>query len=203
MISIVLVSHSRKLAEGLLELLRQVTPPGVQIAQASGAGEGFDEIGTDAVHIAKTIQMIFSPDGVLVLMDLGSAVLSSEMALELLPDEMRGHICFCPAPFVEGALAAAIQAGLGGNLETICQESQKGLEAKMAQLSSPAVQPQEQVRVNSSSSEIETLELRATIRNRHGLHLRPAGPLCPGSRPLPGRDQRVEPDSQFRAGASK
>lgn len=174
MISIILVSHSRKLAEGLMELLRQVAPKGVQIAQASGIGESFTEIGTDAVHIAETIQAVFSPDGVLVLMDLGSAILSAEMALELLPEEMRGRICFCPAPFVEGALAAAVQAGLESDLQIICRESQKGLEAKMAQLSSPAVQSQEPTRANSATSGAETLELCATIHNRHGLHLRPA-----------------------------
>jgi phosphocarrier protein FPr len=93
-------------------LLRQVASADVPIAVAAGIGEDRTEFGTDAVEIMEAIQAVYSEAGVLVLMDLGSAVLSANMALELLPPEMSDKIRFCGAPLVEGAIAAAVQIGL-------------------------------------------------------------------------------------------
>lgn len=177
MISLVLVSHSRKLAEGLLDLLRQVTPPSVQIAEAAGVGPDYSELGTDSVHIAEVIQSVYSPDGVLVLMDLGSALISAEMALEFLPEQQRGQVLFCPAPFVEGALAAGVQAGLGSDLQTVYRESQNALAAKIDQLSPAAGRsPEPAPPINPSSITDIHFNILA-IRNPHGLHLRPAAQL--------------------------
>jgi phosphocarrier protein FPr len=177
MISIVLVSHSRKIAEGLMDLLRQVTPPTLQMAQASGSGPDHAGIGPAAVYIAEALQSVYSADGVLVLMDLGSALLSAEMAADLLPEEMRAQVCFCPAPFVEGALAAGVQAGLGSDLQSICRESQQALAAKIAQLSSPAAPPAGAEGAGGESPAAASCERVVLIRNPHGLHLRPAARL--------------------------
>ena len=91
MVGLVIVSHSRALAEALLGLLHQVASPTLAVALAAGIGEDRREFGTDAVEIMDAIQSVYSEDGVLVLMDLGSAVLSANMALDLLPPEIHEH----------------------------------------------------------------------------------------------------------------
>src|SRR5512144_2121989 len=105
MVGLVIVSHSRALADALVGLLRQVASADLSIAIAAGIGEDRREFGTDAVEITEAIQSVYTEAGVVVLMDLGSAVLSANMALELLPSEMAEKIGFCGAPLVEGAIA--------------------------------------------------------------------------------------------------
>ena len=139
MVGLVIVSHSRALAEALLGLLHQVASPTLAVALAAGIGEGRREFGTDAVEIMDAIQSVYSEDGVLVLMDLGSAVLSANMALDLLPPEMTAKICFCGAPLVEGAIAAAVQIGLTNDLDAICREANAALAAKREQLGGKAM----------------------------------------------------------------
>ena len=92
MVGLVIVSHSRALADALVGLLRQVASADLPIAVAAGIGENRSEFGTDAVEIMEAIQSVYSDEGVLVLMDLGSAVLSANMALEFLPPEMAEKI---------------------------------------------------------------------------------------------------------------
>ena len=81
MIGIVIVSHSLALANALVDLVQQVSNQPLSLAVAAGAGPGGKEFGTNAIEIAEAIQSVYSPEGVLVLMDLGSAILSAEMAL--------------------------------------------------------------------------------------------------------------------------
>ena len=175
MIGLVLVSHSRALANALLALTRQVASPDVPIAIAAGVGDDREEFGTDAVEIQEAIQSVYSSDGVLVLMDLGSAILSAEMALELLPEDMHPNIRFCPAPLVEGTIAAAVQAGLGSPLETVYNEARQALLPKQNQLGDPILL--------SSISDTHSLTPETTSSSRaitlplhtaHGLHARPA-----------------------------
>ncbi len=171
MVGIVLVSHSRSLGEALVGLVQQVavdkTPP---IAVAAGVGPDRQEFGTDAAQIVEAIQSIYSPDGVLILMDLGSAILSAEMALDFLPEEMRPHICFCPAPFVEGAIAAGVQSSLGSDLEAVCREAEGALRSKAEQLGrAPAAPPLEPAPPPAPPGEIILL-----LKNEQGLHARPA-----------------------------
>jgi phosphocarrier protein FPr len=178
MVGLVLVSHSRALAEALLQMLKQVSSPDAKVAIAAGVGPERLELGTDAVEIAEAIQSVFGPDGVVVLMDLGSAILSSEMALELLPEEMRPGIRFCAAPFVEGAIAAAVQAGLGNDLQTVCQEALNALLPKLQQLgeegeaAAPAAAGQAEAKTSAPGD--APLEKTLTLQNEHGLHARPA-----------------------------
>ena len=92
MVGIVLVSHSHLIAEGVAELARQMGGMDVRIETAGGL-EGPDHvIGTDAVLVQQAVERAWSEDGVLVLMDLGSAVLSAEMALELLPEGLADNV---------------------------------------------------------------------------------------------------------------
>lgn len=170
MVGIVLVSHSRPLANALLDLVRQVAGPGVPLAVAAGVGEQRAEFGTDAAEIRDAIQKVYNPDGVLVLMDLGSAILSAEMALDLLPKAVRPNIRFCPAPLVEGAIAAAVQAGLGSPLDAVYHEARQALLAKQEQLSDTALpSPTVALRPRTSAREIIL-----TLHTAHGLHARPA-----------------------------
>ena len=176
MVGIIIVSHSRALAEGLVELVKQVASDQVPIAIAAGAGDDNQEFGTNAIEIMEAIQALDNPQGVLVLMDLGSAILSAEMALELLPSDMHERIRFCPAPLVEGAIAAGIQASLGSDLETVCREAMGALEPKKEQLGAAA---QEEIPPSLTPAQAEPSgqaaeQIRVTLQNQHGLHARPA-----------------------------
>ena len=178
MVGLVLVSHSRKLAESVRELVLQMTSPDFPLAVASGVGENHDELGTDAVHIADVLQKLSCPEGVLVLMDLGSAVLSAQTALELLDPSAARSIRLCSAPLVEGAIAAAVSAQAGATLDDVAQEAERGLAAKQQQLQSETtaevLPPEEQPALPTPA---ETAELVLTVESQHGLHARPAAKL--------------------------
>lgn len=110
MVGLVLVSHSRTLVEGLSHFVQQVAGE-IPIACAGGTADG--RLGTDATAVAAAIDRVWSPDGVLVLVDLGSSVLSTEMALELMPPERSQGVQLSGAPLVEGAVVAAMEIKLG------------------------------------------------------------------------------------------
>ena len=177
MVGLVLVSHSRDLADALIELIKQVSSKDIPLARAAGVGPERQKFGTDAVEIAEAIQSVYNPDGVVVLMDLGSAILSTEMALEFLPDEMRSNIRLCTASLVEGAISAGVQIGLGSKLEIVCQEAQQALLPKIEQLSPSDERVTRQNPVNVSFAnvgEAAQQEIILTINTKHGLHARPA-----------------------------
>ena len=116
MVGLVIVSHSRALAVALQDLVRTVTNHAdIPLAIAAGVGDERAEFGTDAVEIMEAIQSVYSPDGVVVLMDLGSAVLSAQMALDLLPPEMAAGVTCAARRLVEGSIAAAVQISLGAD----------------------------------------------------------------------------------------
>lgn len=123
-VSLLLISHSRQLVEGLRELLQQVQPE-VNIAIAGGM-EG--EIGTNALDIKEALETVYSDKGVVILFDLGSALINAQLAVEML--DLEQHIQFADAPLVEGAYAAVVEAGIGGTLEDVVKaaESAKQLQ---------------------------------------------------------------------------
>jgi len=179
MVGLVIVSHSRSLAEALVDLIEQVTNAEIPVAIAAGIGPDRSEFGTDALEIMEAVQSVYSEDGVMILMDLGSAILSAEMAVELLPPEIAEKVRFCAAPVVEGAIAAGVQIGLNASLDAVCDEARSALLPKIdhiteaqdrlpdgvvaLQPSSPPVSPSE-----------EFEEVVVTLKNLHGLHARPA-----------------------------
>lgn len=118
-VGLVIVAHSQRLAEGVREVALQMTGGSVTIEAAGGVAGG--ALGTDAEAIARAIAAADSPDGVLVLMDLGSAVLSTEMAVEMLGDRLQGHVVLSDAPLVEGAVVAAVEASIGRSLDEVAQ----------------------------------------------------------------------------------
>ncbi|MEO8228685.1 MAG: dihydroxyacetone kinase phosphoryl donor subunit DhaM [Chloroflexota bacterium] len=121
MVGIVLVSHSRTLAEGLLEMVAQVAGSEVRVAIAAGMPDG--RLGTSAPLIVDAIRAVDGPEGVLVLLDLGSAVLSIELALEELEEDERGRVVVSDGPLVEGAVVAAVQASIGAGLAEVAAEA--------------------------------------------------------------------------------
>src|SRR3989440_10101327 len=106
--------------------------PEVKLELAGGVAEE-GALGTDAVRVMEAIDRADSGDGVLVLMDLGSAVLSAETALDFLAPEQREHALLCEAPLVEGAVAAAVAARLGEPLAKGAPETRGGPPGKAAQ----------------------------------------------------------------------
>jgi phosphocarrier protein FPr len=189
MVGIVLVSHSRALALSVQELVRSMTGPALPLAVAAGVGDNHQELGTDAVEIAEAIVSVKGPDGVLVLMDMGSAILSAETALDLLDAPLRANIRFCAAPFVEGAVASGVTANLGSSLDEVCAEALASLKQKQAALSSnqPAAAAKSEPvgkESNGHASTGKVEKIRLTVRNVHGLHARPAARLIMEMRPF-------------------
>lgn len=127
MVGIVVVSHSAKVAEGIRDLTMQMADKNLKIIAAGGMDDG--SIGTDAVRIRDAILKADTGSGVVILVDLGSAVLSSNMALELLEGEPHSEVRIADAPILEGAVSAAIQASVGSSLAevTAVAESARGV----------------------------------------------------------------------------
>jgi dihydroxyacetone kinase DhaKLM complex PTS-EIIA-like component DhaM len=111
LIGLVIVSHSKALANSLAELVRQIVSMAheLPIAACGGAGDDHQEFGTDAIEIMEAIQSFSDLDGILILADLGSAVLSAETALDLIPEELRQKVMICPGPLLwRGAISAGV-----------------------------------------------------------------------------------------------
>ena len=121
MIGLVIVSHCYQLAKGVKKLALQMARDPVKIIPVGGIEDesGQRQLGTDALQIAAAIQDNWTPSGMLILVDLGSAVLSTETALELLPDYIQASCLISNAPLVEGAVVAALEASLGHTLEVV------------------------------------------------------------------------------------
>ena len=113
MVGMVLVSHSPEVAEGTAELVRHMAGE-VEIVAVGGDTDG--SLGTDSDRIRSAIEGL-EADEVLVFMDIGSAVLSAEMVLEMLEPEVAEKVQLVDAPFVEGAFAAGVLAATGADAD--------------------------------------------------------------------------------------
>lgn len=116
---LVLISHSDTLVSGLRDMVMQVAGESVAIGTAGGTEDG--RLGTSAPRIAAALQSTLdaSPEGALVLFDLGSAALSLELALEDLAPADRDRTRVSEGPLVEGAILAAVQASVGASLAEV------------------------------------------------------------------------------------
>ena len=117
MIAIVIVSHSHRVASGVKEMADQMSQGKVKILAAGGLDE--DTIGTNVERIHQALADAITEAGVLVLVDLGSAVLSTQMAIEMLPEAQQKRVEIGEAPLVEGAVIAAVEASLDRDLATV------------------------------------------------------------------------------------
>ncbi|MEH2215369.1 phosphoenolpyruvate--protein phosphotransferase [Nostoc sp.] len=173
LIGIVIVSHSKQLALGVRELAAQMVQGQVAIAVAAGIEDPENPLGTDPIQVYEAIASVFSDDGVLVLMDLGSALLSAEMAIEFLPEAQQEKVYLCEAPLVEGAIAAVVAAAAGRDIHQVMAEARGALLAKATQLGVVS-RPLSLVTPITTNIESPTREIRLIVSNRFGLHARPA-----------------------------
>jgi multiphosphoryl transfer protein len=179
-VGIVIVSHSRALARAAVALAAEMLH-GRPVRIAVAAGLDDVTLGTDAVRIKEAIQEVDGPEGVVVLMDLGSAVLSAELALDLLDDpEVRERVILSAAPLIEGLVVAAVAAAGGAGRKEVAAEAHSALMGKAAQLSSPEDIPKPIIDPVEHGAEVAVF----TVSNRHGLHARPAARLVSEMRDL-------------------
>ncbi|WP_091231172.1 phosphoenolpyruvate--protein phosphotransferase [Microbacterium sp. 3J1] len=203
MIGIVAVSHSARLGEAALELAQQmVREGGAPVRVAAGAGtdaDGTPILGTDAVAVAAAIDELATDcEGVLVLMDLGSAVLSAELALELRASD--APVRLAPAPFVEGLLAAVVSAAAGGDLDDVAREATAALDAKSGQLGDAVGEAAAPTDAHLSERADEVVHVVA-VRNPLGIHARPAALIAEASVGAEVRLRRL-PDGPDASAAS-
>ena len=116
-VGIVIVSHSKDIAKGTADMVRQMVGSEVKVAFCGGNPDG--GLGTNVPHIVDAIETVWSPMGVAILVDLGGAEINSEMAVEMLPPQRRDRVVVCNAPIVEGAVMAATEAAGGSPLEKV------------------------------------------------------------------------------------
>jgi phosphoenolpyruvate-protein phosphotransferase/dihydroxyacetone kinase phosphotransfer subunit len=177
-VGIVVVSHSRALATAAVALAAEMLH-GREPRIAVAAGLDDTTFGTDAVQIKTAIEQVDSEAGVVVLMDLGSAVLSAELALDLLDSaDVRDRVLLCPAPLVEGLIVAAVAAGGGASRAEVAAEAGAALLGKSAHLSTE--QPPDAAATGEGPSIVGSF----TVENAHGLHARPAARLVAEMRGL-------------------
>ncbi|MGH7709048.1 MAG: dihydroxyacetone kinase phosphoryl donor subunit DhaM [Vulcanimicrobiaceae bacterium] len=117
-VAVVIVSHSKGLAEGVRDLARQMTRTHDLIWAVGGGDDG--RLGTSALLTKAALEEALEhADAAVVLMDLGSAYLNTVMAIEMLDESARSKVLFADAPLVEGAVLAAISAASGSSAEEV------------------------------------------------------------------------------------
>jgi PTS hybrid protein len=121
LVGLVLVSHSEQLVIGLGSIVVQFGGSDVPLALAGGTEDG--RIGTTAPRIEAAIRSVLDDgaEGALVLLDFGSALLSLEVALEMLEPDLRSRVRVSDAPLVEGAFLAGVQASTGASLDEVAE----------------------------------------------------------------------------------
>jgi len=117
MVGMVIVSHSNDLAKGLVDLCKSMVQQDIPIIAAGGTSDG--RLGTDATNILEAIQTVNQGDGVAIFIDLGSAVLSSELAIDLLPDNLKDNVKIIDGPLVESCIASSIEISINSSLKRI------------------------------------------------------------------------------------
>lgn len=179
MIGVVVVSHSFALATAAVDLASQMIPADSDLSIAVAAGLDEVTIGTDAAQIEQAIVDVDSGDGVLVFLDLGSAILSAELALEFLDEDVAARVRLSPAPLVEGLVAAVVTAAAGGSLDEVDAEARAGILAKKQHIGG-----EDAASVEAPAMAGDKLTARLTAPSPHGLHARPAAALVGSLRGL-------------------
>jgi len=167
-VGLVIVSHSARIAEGVVELAAQMAPS-VAIVAAGGTDEG--GIGTSFDRVQAALVQAESGDGVVVLCDLGSAVLTAETAIDF--SDAPERIRIADAPIVEGAVAAAVAAEAGEDLDAVVAAAEPGAAPAPAAGAASAAAASEA----SPDDPADATRLEITLENEHGLHARPASEL--------------------------
>jgi multiphosphoryl transfer protein len=177
-ISLVVVSHSRPLARAAVDLACQMVEEGTVPHLEIAAGLDEQTLGTDAVAVAEAVGRAHAAsagEGVLVLLDLGSAVLSAEMALEMLDPDVAADVRICAAPLVEGLVVALVAAAAGADLASVERDAGLALRAKAEHLGVelPSVGGADARRPGLP----DAVAVELPVLGEHGLHARPAARL--------------------------
>jgi PTS hybrid protein len=185
-VALELVSHSRALAEGAVELAGQMAP---QVMLLAAGGDGAGGLGTSFEAVERAV-MAATADGrgAVVLTDLGSAVLTTESVLDLLDDDVSARVRIADAPFVEGAVAAAVTANGGADLAAVLAAAEHAGATFAGSAALPATSDAPGVATPPAGDE---LARSVTLRNPLGLHARPAAVLA---RLMAGFDAAVTVD---------
>ncbi len=173
-VGLVIVSHSEKIADGVVELASQMAAD-VAIIAAGGTDDG--RIGTSFEKVQKAIARADSGAGTVIMCDLGSAVLTAETALDFLDDGVRERTWIADAPIVEGSVAAAVAAQTGASLAAVLVAASSAgrsdaLDQDGDDASIPSPSPGEPRSDGSVDAEQSVTEI--DLINREGLHARPA-----------------------------
>lgn len=192
MVSIVVVSHSHALAQAAVELAQQMVSDHAAPRVLVAAGLDETTLGTDAAAIAQVLEECGQHesgqhcDGILVLVDLGSAVMSAEMALEFIDQDLAARVRVSPSPLVEGLVAAVVAAAGGADLAGVAAEAEQSLAGKAEQLTphqQPTAAPLAPTPASTAPYPLADppaggeVQLRFRLRNQHGLHARPSANL--------------------------
>lgn len=172
-VALVLVSHSRALAEGAVELAAQMAP---RVTLLAAGGDGSGGLGTSFEAVEGAL-MAATAEGrsAVVLTDLGSAVLTTESVLDLLDDDVAARVRIADAPFVEGAVAAAVTADGGADLAGVLASAVSAGSTFAASAPAAGADVAPAGRAPAAGDE---LAATVTLRNRLGLHARPAASLA-------------------------
>ena len=121
--TIILVSHSEKITEGLKEMIDEMVGTSEHVVVHSAGGTGDGRLGTNAIMVLELIEKSSVSDDILIFADIGSAIMCSETAIELIEDEeLANKVHIIDAPLVEGSFAAAVMASSGVSLDGILEE---------------------------------------------------------------------------------
>jgi PTS hybrid protein len=170
-VSIVVVSHSEKIADGAAELAAQMAPD-VVIVAAGGTSDG--RIGTSLEKVLAALDQAAGSDGAVILTDLGSAVMTAESALEF-ADNPAG-VVLADAPLVEGLVAAAVAAQGGADIQAV----RRAAEAAGGAPRRPDVAPQQVVEEGSVTGQGPACTGEFELINQAGMHARPAAKIAGG-----------------------
>lgn len=189
-VALVIVSHSAALASGVVELAGQMAP---DVTMVAAGGEDGGGLGTSFDRVSAALAEADGPDGVVVLYDLGSALLTTETALEFLEPEAAQRVRVVDAPLVEAAVEAAVAAQNGGNLAVVASAAGSAARHWSSASSDSVVEL-----AGASEPDVDNeradgvVRAEVTVRNELGLHARPAGAVA--------RDAGNWPDTEVRLG---
>jgi PTS hybrid protein len=169
-VSIVVVSHSEKIADGAAELAAQMAPD-VVILAAGGTSDG--RIGTSLEKVLAAVEQAAGGDGTVILTDLGSAVMTAESAVEFAGDP--DGVLLADAPLVEGAVAASVAAQGGADVQAVKRAAESA-----GQPQHPATPPQRDVSEGHGTDRGPDFTGDFELINQAGMHARPAAKLAGG-----------------------
>ncbi len=173
MVSIVVVTHSEELAAGVAELASQMAgEESVPIFPAGGTDDG--HLGTSFAKVEQAVQQALEEgEDVLILVDLGSAVMVTQMVMESLPDEKRQRVHMTNAPLTEGAIAAVVAAAGGESVEDVRRAAEQALATPKIPEAVP-IEPAGRPSDQDQEPDVEQRSVELTVPNPTGLHARPA-----------------------------